>query len=94
MATYLALTTLNSQTSGWSVLAYGEGGKDMKARVEEAARAQIGDIRTDYGTDIYAETKHKNLRVVSKTTAKRKYGIDFDKPEHWWRKCRDAEVVR
>lgn len=79
MATYLAITTTNPE-HGYEVLAYGSD----KEKVREAAEEQIGDIRRDYGTDIYAETRHKNLRVVSKTKAKLALGIDYDDPESFW----------
>lgn len=86
---YIALTTTNAQVHGWKVLAYGHDAAKVQSKAEEL----IGDIRTDAGTDIYRETEHKNLRVVSKTTAKRSYGIDYDDNESWWLNCRDAVKV-
>lgn len=73
--TYIALTTHNAQMSGYNmVLAAGHD----KAAVASKAREIIGDIRTEYGTDIYKETEHKNLIVVSKTRAKKEFGFNWD----------------
>ena len=58
---YYALTTTNAQQSGWTPLrASGPDG----AAVEMDARAIIGPIATEYGTDIYLDTEHKNLVIV------------------------------
>ena len=67
MATYIALTTTNAQQNGFEIIAAGPN----KAKVEEAAKSIIGT------GDIYRETEQKNLVVVSKTAAKRNYGIDW-----------------
>ena len=60
-AEYIAISTTNAQANGWNVLARGAD----KAQVEQSADASI------VGSDIYAETLRKNLRIVSKTTARR-----------------------
>jgi len=89
MSTYLALTTTGN---GWKVLAIGA---DCDA-VERRAREIIGDpagIAPGSVRDIYAETEHKNLRVVSKTVAKN-YGINYDDNESWFNSCRDVVVVK
>lgn len=80
MTTYFALTTTNAQQNGWSILAEGTD----KTTVRAEAEAAIGDIRTEIGTDIYRETQHKNLVVVSKSTAQRSYGIRDSQIETWW----------
>jgi len=68
MATYLALTTTNFQQNGYNEIARGNNKKD----VENAA------LDTITGSDVYAETKRTNLIVISKSAAKRDYGIDID----------------
>ena len=91
-AIYIALTTTNAQQSGWKVIAYGE---DVDA-VEAKARELIGDpagLTPGSVRDIYAETEHKNLRVVSKTAAK-KLGVDYDDNESWFNNYRDAVLVK
>jgi len=68
---YIALTTYNSQMSGYNIiLAAGHG----KKAVREAAYEIIGDT----GRSIYADTEFKNMVVVSRSKAKRLYGFDFD----------------
>lgn len=64
MPEYVAITTINAQTSDYRVVARGTD-KDV---VRDVARAAID------GVDIYAETEHKNLRVLSKTQARRLAG--------------------
>ena len=61
MATYIALSTINAQASGWEVLARGS----VKSMVEECAWASI------VGSDIYADTLRKNLTIVSLTKARK-----------------------
>lgn len=89
MATYLALTSINPAACGYRVVAYGS---DAQA-VETAARNAIGAIMPE-GTafpDIHKETEHINLRVVSKTAAKRApYRIDVDHREYGWYILDDA----
>lgn len=63
--TYYALTTLNPQ-EGWNIVAAGHD----KQAVAQAAGEALGEIH-----DIFDETRHKNLTVVSKTRAQREYGI-------------------
>jgi len=58
---YYALTTTNAQQSGWTPLR--ASGPDGGA-VERDARAIIGPIATEHGTDIYRDTEHKNLVIV------------------------------
>jgi len=68
---YIALTTYNSQMSGYNIIL--AAGHD-KGKVQEAAYEIIGDT----GRSIYADTEFKNLVVVSRTKAKRLYKFDFD----------------
>lgn len=79
--TYIALTTINSQTNGYHALAAGHD----KAKVEQAA---LDNIR---GTDIYSQTKRINLRVVSKTAAK-KLGYHFDSEMRMCERIADMEI--
>lgn len=51
---------------------------ETRHQAGEQGRAAIGDIRTEHGTDIYKETEHKNLRIVSASSLKREYRIDLD----------------
>ena len=91
-ALYIALTTTNAQQNGWKVLAYGLNADAVEAK----AREIIGDpagIAPGSVRDIYAETEHKNLRVVSKTDAK-KFGVDYDDNESWFNNHRDAVLVK
>ena len=53
-----------------------------KDQVRKTAEKLIGDCRTDYGTDIYIDTLHRNLIVVSKTRARREFGINIDHPDY------------
>ena len=78
MATYYALTTQNSQMSGWSIVAHGT---DQAAVREDAYRILSGRPDGDCSArvqDIYLDTELKNLRIVSKTRARRCYGINDD----------------
>lgn len=72
--TYVAVTTTNPRY-GWYEVARGGD----KKTVEAEARTVIGDAATGYGSDIYKDTQHTNLRIVSKTEAKRSYGVDIKK---------------
>lgn len=64
MATYVAISTINAQLSGWDVLARGSD----KSAVEQQAWDGIS------GSDIYADTLRKNLTVVSLTKARKLAG--------------------
>lgn len=70
-ALYLALSTINARANGFRIIAAGHD----KAAVENAARAAIGN-----GIDIYSDTYRKNLAIVSKTVAKRKFGVNWEDP--------------
>jgi hypothetical protein len=75
-ATYIAMTTHNYQTNGYNIiLAAGHN----KSAVEDKARELIGAVQrpSEAFTDIYKDTEHKNLVVVSKTAAKR-MGFNWD----------------
>jgi hypothetical protein len=85
--TFIAITTTNAG-EGWEVVAYGAD----KNAVQKKARDIIGDTARPVGTDIYAVTKHKNLRVVSKTEAKQ-YGVDKDDAEGWYYQSQNAAFV-
>lgn len=64
---YLAISTTNP-ANGWQIYATG----DNKAQVEKDAETKIGPILNQWGqSDLKQETLHKNLRVVSKTQARR-----------------------
>lgn len=75
--TYVAVTTTNPQ-HGWHEVA---SGCDKDA-VKEQAERQIAGTQWNQVKDIYTQTELVNLRVVSKTDAKRKYGVDIDKVEY------------
>lgn len=66
MTTYVALSTINAQASGWDVLARGTD----KTAVERAADERIA-AEYPNPTDIYRDTLQKNLTVVSLTQARR-----------------------
>ena len=70
MATYLALTTHNYQQNGYHEVARGNKKQDVRAAAEQHGSLQ--------GHDVYAETYRRNLIVVSKTAAKRRYGFNAD----------------
>lgn len=72
-ATYVAVTTTNPQ-HGWKKV---EVGSDKDA-VRDAAERRIAGSQWNEVKDIYTQTKLTNLRVVSKTTAKRQYYVDID----------------
>ena len=66
---YVALSTNNFQQNGYSVIATGHYKNDV---LKQAQR-----IIDQNETGIYRDTQLKNLIVVSKTEAKRKYNIDI-----------------
>jgi len=76
-ATYVAVTTTNPQY-GWNEVATG-GDKEA---VREAAERKIAGNQWNQVKDIYTQTELTNLRVVSKTIAKREYGVDIDAPQY------------
>lgn len=88
-ATYYAITTTNP-ADGWSVKAWGVD----KEKVREAAEKLIGDVATEYGTDIYRVTEQRNLQVVSKTTAEKWYGFDLTEPEQRFYHLEGVKEVR
>lgn len=71
--TYVAVTTTNPQ-HGWNEVTTGED----KDAVRDAAERKIAGAQWNQAKDIYTQTELANLRVVSKTTAKREYGVDID----------------
>lgn len=73
MKTYVAITTTNPQ-HGWKQVGTGS---DKNAVRDEAERS-IAGAQWNKVKDIYTQTELTNLRVVSKTTAKRQYGVDID----------------
>ena len=66
-ATYIAITSINPQTSGWQVMAAGHD------------KTLVGDYAYSLltGNDICTDTKRINLKVVSVSHAKRAYGFDW-----------------
>lgn len=77
MATYVAVTSINPQC-GWYEVTTGTD----KKQVRETAERQIAGAQWNQVKDIFTQTELTNLRVVSKTTAKREYGVDIDAPEY------------
>lgn len=77
MATYVAVTTTNPQ-HGWHEVTTGTD----KEQVKDTAERQIAGAQWDKPKYIYTQTKLTNLRVVSKTAAKREYGVDIDQPQY------------
>ena len=67
MTTFVALSTHNYQQNGYSVLATGND----KNEVEQAAQQHINENESG----AYRDTYHRNLIVVTKTTAKRRYNV-------------------
>jgi hypothetical protein len=67
MANYLALSTTNYSQNGYTVYAESTDKQDARSKAEK--------VIVDSEAGIYRETLLKNLTVVSKTDAKRKYGI-------------------
>lgn len=72
-ATYVAVTTTNPQY-GWKAV---ETGTD-KSAVRDTAERKIAGSQWNEVKDIYTQTELTNLRVVSKTVAKRQYHVDID----------------
>lgn len=66
---YVALSTNNFQQNGYSVIATGHFQNDLRERAQR--------IIDEKETGIYRDTQLKNLIVVSKTVAKRKYKIEI-----------------
>lgn len=75
--TYVAITTTNPQ-HGWNEVC--TGGDADAVRTE--AERHIAGNQWSQVKDIYMQTKLTNLRVVSKTEAKRTYGVDIDAFEY------------
>jgi hypothetical protein len=73
MTTHVAVTSTNPQ-NGWRAVTTGND----KAAVRDAAEQKIAGHVWNQAKDIYTQTELTNLRVVSKTTAKRNYGVDID----------------
>lgn len=73
MSTYVAVTTTNPQ-HGWKQIAIGS---DKDAVRDEAEHRIAGHVWNEV-KDIYMQTELTNLRVVSKTVAKRQYHVDID----------------
>lgn len=74
MAEYVAVSTTNAQQNGWEAIVTGNN----KKAIEEAAKRRIESdhtVRSTNTIDIYGETLLRNLRVVSKSEAKRKYKV-------------------
>lgn len=83
-ATYIALTSTGQE---WEYLCRGENREKVQAQGRELCgdshpvinvshRGMEGTYTT---TGIYAQTRNRNLRVVTKTDAKRKFVIDIDR---------------
>lgn len=77
MATYVALTTQNYQTSGYSVVLIGTDG-ESKSDVEDKAMRHICGIYWDKPKPIGVDTELKNLVVLPISTVKRKYALALD----------------
>lgn len=69
MATYIAMSTINAQASGWDILARGTD----KAAVEADGFAEV-ERRYPDRLDIYSDTMRANFVVVSLTRARRMAG--------------------
>lgn len=78
MSTYVALTTTNYKENGYHVVAEGSS----KPALTEQAKNKICGVQKNTEKDISTETELKNLIVVSKTAAKRRYGIDIDSTDY------------
>ena len=79
-ATYVALTTVNYQQDGYHEVLTGSN----KEQVRQDAERQICGDQWNNTKDIYTQTEIANLIVVSKTEAKRKWGVDIDKASTDW----------
>lgn len=77
MSTYLALTTINFQQNGYKVVGQGVSKEVVRRQAED----EIIGNQKNQAKDIYTDTELKNLIVVSKSYAKRKFGIDIDSPD-------------
>lgn len=77
MPTYVAITTINPQT-GWSEVLTGTNKKD----VQEAAGRKIAGVFWNEQKPIDVQTQLTNLKVVSKTKAKRTYNVGIDRVEY------------
>ena len=73
MTTYVAVTSTNPQVEGWSIVCSGED----KKSVENNAERIICGNQWNRQKDIYTQTKLENLRVVTKTKAKRTYKVNI-----------------
>jgi hypothetical protein len=71
--TFVAVTTTNPRY-GWYQVATGTD----KAKLEDEAARKIAGNQWDTAKDICTQTELTNLRVVSKTDAKREYHVDVD----------------
>jgi hypothetical protein len=67
--TYVALSTTNYNAEGYAAYTAGHS----KQAVEKRAREIFGNDHND----IYSQTLHRNLIVVSRTVARRKWGVDI-----------------
>lgn len=74
--TYVAVTTTNPQY-GWNEVCTGGNAESVRNDAER----KIAGNQWNQVKDIYTQTQLTNLRVVSKTIAKREYGVDIDKVE-------------
>jgi hypothetical protein len=83
VATYYALTTTNAQTNGWEVLALA----GTKAEAQRRGDAAIGA-----GTDIFTDTRRKNLTVLSETAAKRQGFVNDYSISEWLEAWQNGEV--
>jgi hypothetical protein len=69
---YFLISTTNSRIEGWSI--FGRGTKKEMEQLSLTLEPFLD--KSALHRDIYAQTLSKNLRVVSKTTAKRVYKLD------------------
>ena len=67
--TYYALTTLNKWLLGWRIAGIG-------ATAAEAEREALATLPPLCEDNFAAQADHRNLRVVSRTAARRQYGIN------------------
>lgn len=83
MTTFVALTSIDG--NDFFALCYGNDKEAVASRARELCgnshpTTLVTHGGNDYyytGSDIYAQTKHVNMRVVTKTAA-RKFGVDID----------------
>jgi hypothetical protein len=76
MATYVAITTINPQF-GWHEVTIGKN----KSSVRKSAKQKIAGAYWNKEKPIDVQTELVNLKVVSKTQAKRIYGVDIDRKQ-------------